>query len=349
MQNPFVIQETFELVKAVERIKPQASYLIDKLFPETRQIMSDVLPIETLKEGRRLAPFLVKGSRGLNVAREKTTVKLYQAPLIGARRVIGINDIERRGFGESPVISTKSAEDRAAEIQGRDLRDLKNMVVNRRAVMVAELIQTGKITVKAFADDGKTPADDVIGFPDFTKLNKNWTTSSAKIAADLSAASETIQEKSGFVPDLLICGKNILKYMRDNTEFKEFLLSSNPNAAAWLNFTPKYLSPQVRFVGYITSLNLEIVTYTETYQDDDGTTKPFIDEDTCVMCRGGIGTMVYGAMNYLDPAGNWQSAAAQELPIYTFNHEAQTTALTLYSRCLPVPESIDDFIAIKAK
>ena len=349
MQNPFLITDTYELIKVVERIKPPANYLIEKLFPATRQIMSDVLPIEYLKQGRRLAPFVVKGARGLNIAREKTSIKLYKCPLMGARRVIGLDDIESRGVGENPVYSTRTAEERAAELQSRDLLELKRMLINRRAAMIAELIQTGKITVKAFGDDGKVAATDKIEFDGFQKVEKNWSAASAKIGEDLLAASEKIQQDSGFVPDLLICGKNVFKYMRDNTQFKEFLLSSNPNAVAWLNFQPKYLSPQVRFIGYITSLNLEIVSYTETYQDDAGAATPFIDPDTCILCRGGIGEMVYGAMNYLDPAGNWQSAAAQEVPIYNFNHDAQTTSLTLYSRCLPVPTDISDFICLHVK
>ena len=349
MDNPFLINDTFSLLKVVERIKNPAQYLIDTLFPQTRQIMSDVLPVETLKAGRRLAPFLVKGSRALNVAREKTSIKLYSCPLFGARRVIGLNDIERRYIGEQPVFSTKTAEERAAEMQARDLLDLKKMLINRRAAMVAELVQTGKITVKAFADDGNTPDEDVIEFEGFTKLNKNWTTANATIYKDLESASETIQEASGFVPDLLIIGKNVFEYMRKNSEFKEFLLNANPNALAWLNFTPRYTAPQVRFIGYLPPLGLEIVSYMETYQDDAGDAVPFIDDDTCIMCRGGIGEMIYGSMNYLDPAGQWQSVAAQEVPVYTYSHEAQTTSLTLYSRCLPVPTDISDFIALKVK
>lgn len=350
MQNPFIINNTFELIKVVERIKPPATYLIDKLFPNTRQIMSDVLPVETLKQKRRLAPFLVKNTRGLNVAREKTSITLYQAPLMGARRVIGLNDIQRRYLGENAVYSTMTAEDRAGAMQAQDLLDLKKMLANRRAAMVAELVQEGKITIKEFADDG-TIADtgNAIEFSGFQKLTKNWTAASAKIADDLFEASETIQEAAGFVPDLLIVGKNVVKYMRDNTQFEKFLLSSNPNAAAWLNFTPKYLAPQVRFIGYVTSLNLEIVSYTETFVDDDGATKPFIDEDTAILCRGGAGTMVYGAVDYLNEAGQFQTAAAAEVPVYSHDQNAQQIALTLYSRCLPVPESIDDFIAIKAK
>lgn len=353
MQNPFLITDTYELIKVVERIKAPANYLIEKLFPATRQIMSDVLPIEYSKQGRRVAPFVVKGARPLNIAREKTSIKLYKCPLMGARRVIGLDDIQSRGVGENPVYSTRTAEERAAELQSRDLLELKRMLINRRAAMIAELIQTGKITVKAFGDDGNVAAEDKIEFDGFQKVEKNWSAASATIFKDLETASETIQEASGFVPDLLICGKNVFSYMSENAKFKEFLLSANPNALSWLNFTPKYLAPQVRFIGYILALNLEIVSYMETYQteNDKGepVTLPFIDPDTAILCRGGIGELCYGAMNYLDPAGNWQSAAAQEVPIYNFNHDAQTTALTLYSRCLPIPTSIEDFICLHVK
>ena len=349
MQNPFLITDTYELIKVVERIKPPANYLIEKLFPATRQIMSDVLPIEYSKQGRRVAPFVVKGARPLNISREKTSIKLYKCPLFGARRVIGLDDIESRGVGENPVYSSRTAEERAAELQSRDLLELKRMLINRRAAMIAELIQTGKITVKAFADDGKVSAADEITFDGFQKVEKNWSVASATIFKDLETASEKIQQDSGFVPDLLICGKNVFGYMSKNTEFEKYLLSANPNAVAWLNFTPQYTAPQVRFIGYIPALNLEIVSYMETYQDDDGTTKSFIDADTAILCRGGIGELCYGAMNYLDSAGNWQSAAAQEVPIYNFNHDAQTTSLTLYSRCLPIPTSIEDFICLHVK
>ena len=349
MQNIFAITDTFSLIKVIEKIKPEANYLIQTLFPGTRQIYSDVLPVETMKAGRRLAPYVVKGAKPLNIAREKTTIKLYKAPILGARRVISLDDVERRYIGEQPVFSNQTAEERAAQLQARDLRDLKAMLTNRRAAMVAELIQTGKITIKAFADDGKVAATDEIEFPGFQKLNKNWSPSSAKIFKDLESASMKIQEDSGFVPDLLICGKNVFGYMSDNEEFSKYLLSANPNALAWLNFTPKYRAPQVRFIGYIPPLGLEIISYMETFQDDDGTTKPFIDEDTCILCRGNIGEIVYGTMNYLDPAGQWVSAAAQEIPIYTQNFDSQTTTLTLYSRCLPIPTDISDFIAIKTK
>lgn len=347
--NPFLIKETYELIRTVENIKKPASYLIERLFPNVETIMSDILPVEYLKGGRRLAPFVVKGAKATNIAREKTTVKFYRSPLLGARRIISINEIERRIYGENPVYSTLTPEERAAEIQARDLKELQAMLINRRAKMCADLIQTGKIEVKGFADDGRLTEEETIEFPDFQSVTKNWSVASAKIFDDLEEASEEIQENYGSIPTLLICGKNILGYMRNNTQFKEFLLSANANAVSWLNFQPQYQSPQVRFIGYIPPLNLEIVSYLETFTDDDGTVKPFIDPDSAILCCPGNGKILYGTVTYLDSAGNWNTASAECVPVYSFSQDAQATALSLYSRCLPIPEDISSFICIKAK
>lgn len=347
--NPFLIQNTYELIRVIENIKKPASFLLDRIFPQVETILSDILPIEYSKQGRRLAPFVTKSAKPTNIAREATTIKFYRAPLMGARRVISINDIERRIIGENPIYSTLTPEERAAEIQGKDLKELQDMLINRRAKMVADLIQTGKIEVKGYADDGRLAEEDKIDFPGFQSVTKNWSLANAKIYDDLEAASEEIQENYGSIPTLLVCGKNILGYMRNNTQFKEFLLSANANATAWVNFQPQYTSPQVRPIGYIQSLNLEIVSYLETFTDDDGVTKPFIDPDSAILCCPGNGKMLYGTVTYLDQSGNWNTASAECVPVYSFSQDAQATSLSLYSRCLPIPEDISSFIHIKAK
>ena len=347
--NPLMITETYELIRVIENIKKPASFLLERLFPQTETILSDILPVEYLKGGRRLAPFVVKGAKPTNIAREKTTINFYRGPLIGARRVISINDIERRIIGENPIYSTLTAEQRAAQIQGNDLKELQAMLINRRAKMCADLIQTGKIEVKGFADDGRLAEEDTIEFPGFQTITKNWSLANAKIFDDLEEASETIQENYGSIPTLLVCGKNILSYMRNNTQFKEFLLSANANAVSWLNFQPQYQSPQVRFIGYLPPLNLEVVSYLETFTDDDGTVKPFIDKDSAILCCPGNGKMLYGTVTYLDQSGNWNTASAECVPVYSFSQDAQATSLSLYSRCLPIPEDISSFIHIKAK
>ena len=123
-QNPWLITDTFQLVETIERIKPPASYLVDTWFPN--QIVSSLtngyIAVEYRKEGRLLAPFISKGGRGVNVNRGGSRINLYKAPLAGARRVIGLGDIELRQFGELPVFSTMTAEQRRENASRRHAR-----------------------------------------------------------------------------------------------------------------------------------------------------------------------------------------------------------------------------------
>ena len=345
--NPYEITDTHELIGIVERVKAPANYLLETIFPNVVTTTRDVLDVEYIKEGRRLAPFVVRGSRGLNVARTSSRVQMFKPSLIGAKRVIGLEDISRRQFGELPIYSSITPQERAAQLQARDLTDLLRMIQNRKAAMCAELLQTGRIEMRGYADDGRLMDLETLEYDFDGAISKDWTATTAKIYDDIRSASDEIQESSGIIPTLLICGKNIENYMKNNKEMREFLFSANANALSWINFRPQYTSPQVRHIGYIASLNLEVVSYLETYTDDEGEIKPFIDADSCILCNPGLGTQMYGAVNYLDNTGSWHSAAAAHVPVYNFSAESQTTSLTVFSRFLPVPQTLNDWKVIK--
>jgi len=345
--NPFEIKDTYDLIRVSESIKPAASYILDKFFPQKELIQADYLPIETLSEGRRIAPFVSKGARGLNVARAGSTVRAYKPPLIGARRTISLEDINLRSFGETPVLSTKTAEERAAEMQVRDLADLQRMLQNRRNAMASELMTTGKITVTAYGDDGKVADKSVIDYGIQQGTPKDWTAANATIFDDIQSVSEAIQEAVGLIPTLMIVGANVEKYLRQNTEMKEWLLSANTNAVNFVNYQPRYTAPQVRNLGYISALNLEIYSYLETYIED-GQVKSFLPADTVIIGVPERGRQVYGSVSYLPHgATEFTTALAENVPVYSASSDNQQTSLTVFSRFLPVPEDIGDWKCLK--
>ena len=348
MINPWAVQDTFGLIKTIEQIEPEAQWLQSTMFPNQMPCATtSYVAIEYLKQHRRLAPFVVKGGHGVNVSRERTQVKIYACPMLAPRRVIGLNDIEMRQFGETPAFSTLTPEDRAAQMLARDLVDLRRMIINRQAAMAAELLQTGKVTIKGYADDGQTVIEDVIDFETNAVVNKSWDNTNADIYGDLRAASEQIQEDAGIIPTLLICGKNVEDYLLKNKFMQQFMFSANANATAFLSYQPRYSSPQVRTLGFLGALNLEMVSYLETYSEG-GQVKPFINPDTAILCVPGRGKMLYGAVSLLKGT-TFQTFASSMVPNYTASEESQTSALTLYSRTLPLPEDAGDFICFKVK
>ena len=350
MQNPWLITDQFQLLQTVERIKPPASYLVDTWFPNqiTSTLSNGYMAVEYRKEGRLLAPFVSKGGRGVNVNRGSSRIRLYKAPMVGPRRVIGLGDIELRQFGEQPVFSNVTPEQRAAKMQAEDMTDLLRMIQNSKSKMAADIIQTGKTIIRGFADDGVTEEVDTIEFDWNSKVNAStdWANSTADIYGDIKAVSERIQEDSGFIPTLMLCGKNVEKKLLNNSAIYKWLQIPNRENLAMASFSPHYTSPQARFIGYLNALNLEIISYAETYTDTDGKVKPFLDPDVAIIGVPGVGRQLYGSVTCMNQAGDWQTFVANNVPVYHADYNAQQSSLTIFSRFLLCPETVADWTCI---
>lgn len=111
-----------------------------------------------------MAPFVVPGSKGVELTREGSVVSTYKAPLMRPTRTITPGEILVRGFGEA-VYSVKTPEERASEMRADDLSDLRNAILRRQEWMAAQLLLNGGYEINGFADDGKTAKIDNISFP----------------------------------------------------------------------------------------------------------------------------------------------------------------------------------------
>lgn len=353
MEDIWRIKDTYELLGVVEQIKPPASYLADTFFPRKMPVSySSYVAVEFRKQGRILAPYVIKGGSGVNINRGGSRIQLYSAPMVAPKRTIGLGDIELRQFGEPPIFSSVTPAERAALKQAEDLNDLLRTITNRRNKQAADILQTGETTIRGYADDGKTVQIDTIKF-DWNGLIepvKDWSDSDATIYDDIKGASERIQEESGFIPTLMVCGSNVEKYLLNNEEIFKWLSIPNRQNVQLMSFSPHYTSPQARFIGYISALNLEIISYTETYTDDlTGEVKPFLDPDTAIIGNPGRGKQLFGMISYMDQAGDWQTIAAENVPVYIADPKSQQSSLTIFSRFLLVPEVIEDYVTIKTK
>lgn len=349
MTNIFGINDTVTLIQAIENFKDPATYLVDTFFPQKMPTsFSDTVAVEYRKGKRTLAPYIVKGSKGVNIARDSAQAKFYKAPLMGPRRVLSIQDIESRMFGETPIYSTMKPEERAARLQAQDLVDLRKMIANRKNKMAADILQTGETVVKGYADDGKTFVSDVIKFDWDGNLTPStpWNNPTADIYSDIQTAVEKIAEDTGEFPTLMLCGKNVEKYLRQNKEIFDWLMIPNRQNLAMMSLAPRYDSINSRYIGNISALGLEVRSYIETYTDDDGQVKPFIDDDAVIIANPGKGKQLSGRITLIDDVGV-KSYVAEYVPFYSTDKTAQQISLALYSRSLLVPDVIDDWVLIR--
>ena len=346
--QPFAITETYELLKVAEAIKPPVTFLQEIFFADKEQTLQDAFPVEFVKRNRRLAPMLVKGSGALNVARDKSTIQLYKPPLLGARRTIGLEEITRRIIGEMPVVSTLTPGDRALQLQAQDMKDLLEMLTNRREAMAASLLTTGSIPIRGFADDGTVAEAQTIVFDEDWEVSVQtpWSDETAAIYDDLKATVEYIAEETGTLPDVAICGRNIEGYLLKNLQFKEFAKYFR-ESLTMMSLEPKFQSPHARRLGLISSLGLEVYSYLGTYFDDvSGTVKRYIPDDVIIIGTSKSGKYLFGRVDLMRD-GAWTSYAAQDVPYYSFDNNNQTTSLTLFSRSLPILPIVDSVRALK--
>ena len=77
------IHDTIALASAVERFKKPSSVLLDTFFPVIPEVsVSTWVQVDSKKGNRRLAPVIVRGAKGVNMARSDFDTKMYKAPLI---------------------------------------------------------------------------------------------------------------------------------------------------------------------------------------------------------------------------------------------------------------------------
>ena len=340
--------ETLTLMSTVELIEKPATFLTTTFFPNVEPFFySTKIAIEFRHQGRMLAPYVVAGTRGVNVGRGTSQIIEYSAPMFGVRRVIGQKDVEMRQFGELPIFSTLKAEDRARIMQAQDLNDLLAMHANRKERMAADILQYGKTTMRAYADDGKVTEVEEIDFNFKNKASTDWTASTAKIYEELRTVSDRIQQRTGTIPTMAVCGKGVEEMLMNNAEIRNWLMLPNRENLAMASFAPHYTESQCRYIGRISALNMDFVSYGKTYYEADGTVKPYIDDYTVIIANAHKGRILRGSMVFFEDDGKWHTYAADYVPRYTFDREANQSSLAIFARYLPVPSLLDDHFCLQ--
>lgn len=350
--NIFAIQDTFAMLNAIEQIDQPLNFLTSQFFNRSETVTTDYIAIEYRKEGRLLAPAIVNGARGVDVNRGTAQARYYKPVTFAPRRVIGLGDLQKRLFGEIPNLYTSvKPEERVARLQAQDLSDLMRLHANRREQLAAEILQRGKLTLKAYADDGQIPQTEIVDYDWNGEVVPlvHWDNPAADIYGDLMAVSLKIQEFSGVVPTLAICGKNVEKYLLANTEIKNWLMIQNRENLTMASLQPHFTSPECRFIGRINALNLDLISYAKTYINEAGQVTPFIDDNSVIIACPNLGRTVFAPVTLFDknnPNG-WSTIAAPIIPNYTINEESRTLALTLYSSYILIPDIIESWLCVK--
>lgn len=274
--------------------KKAKTFLRDRYFSNRVTYNTEKIDIDLIGPGkRRLAPFVNPKIGGLVVEREGYKTHSYEAPEVSPMRVTTAEDCLKRSPGET-VYSGKSPQARAAEILGKDLRELNDMIDRLEEKMCAEALFTGKVTV-----NGEGYSEVINYWPaetadqPKTTLATPWTDASADPFVDLRAARRLIIQQSGVAPTELICSNSTVEALLSRLKASNMALDFRRVDLGHID--PQHLPGGVTYWGYLKDSALDIYSYDEWYLDENGDEVPMVPEHSALLASPNVHTtLAYG-------------------------------------------------------
>ena len=347
----FNFYDTHTLLMAVQELDVPSSFLRDRYFPTNAATdvfkTTDVL-VEYKDGTKKLAPFVAPRKGGVTILRNGYEMKQFTPPTIAPRRMLTIDDLVKRGFGEA-LLPNLTPEERQRARLLMDADELSNLITRREEAMAAEVMQTNGCVMKHIADDKDVSDDMEVRYysegsnpATYTPAVK-WDQSTAKVLEDLAAMVRMLTSR-GLPASDLVCAPDVADAIIRNAEVIGLL----DNRRYELGIVePSVLAPGAAIIARLNILGrmINIISYDETYTDDDGDNQPFITAGNCILTAPAAGRTVYGGVNQVEQVdGEFHTYAGMRVPKYLSNAEGNTRTLTLTSRPLMMPNNKNPFI-----
>ena len=348
------IYSTHYLLMAVKEVIPARSFLRDRYFPtnDATDIFATEDVIIEYKDGsKKLAPFVVPRKGGVAVTRDAYKASRYIPPFLAPKRELTIDDLRRKGFGESYLSKLGPAERQTALVM-MDLEELSDMITRREEAMAAETLLTNGCVMKHIADKADSGIVEELKFYEDTNEavytpTTDWNATGATIIDDIAAAARMLKSRGLPATDLIVA-PDVGAAMLNDTKIREIF--------DIFHFAPGTISPQALPNGasWLGRLNttagaIDVYQYDETYTNDDGEDVQYITAGKAIVTAPGCGRTLYGAVTQLEESDHvYHTYAERRVPKYYGDVGTDMREIYLRSRPLLVPNHRNSWITINA-
>ena len=343
---PFDIHNSYQLLSLMEEITPVPAFFKDRYFPTGAGDLfsTDYVLTEFMEAGRKMAAFVAPRVGDIPVERGSYEINMYQPPKIAPSRVLTIDDLAKKGFGEAPFAGL-TPEQRAARIVLQDLTDLERRIAFREEWMAAQAIISNGFQASAYADeDTAVDSYDLKFYNELTSGhiyagNGVWTTF-AEMEADVFAMCNDLAEHGLPATDLLLGGtaaSTILGFsgLADRLNKTSGIITGEIDQKL-TQYPGVILMGQLNFGGYI----LNVWNVLETYTADNGTTTAYFPAKAAAVTSPAAGRMLYGAVTQINRgAENFSTITATRVPKLVVDDVNDKRKLRLTARPLPMPKN----------
>lgn len=334
--------DTYYLAGMAEEIVPDTTFFRDRYFGETDEFATDKILVEFMDGDRKMAPFVDPRAGDIAVDRGGYELHEFEPPMIAPSRLLTLDDLKKRGFGEALYANSTPA-DRARALQIRDLTDLTKRIVRREEWMAAQTMINNGVTVQEYIDAQTTGRSLPIYFYDTNGSNpgiytgSTWTTW-ALMQADVLAMCDSLSE-SGLPAADLVLGSTAWAAIKQFSDLQNLLDKRHEfigELEARIAYPGVSHVGQLDFDGYM----LNIFVARERYVADNGTKTSFFPANGAMVTAPGCGKRYYGAVTQI-PYGSDEpeTFTGQRIPKLVVDQDKDTRKLRLASRPLTAPKN----------
>ncbi len=332
------------LLAAVEQMPPVTTFLSERYFPTNpvTDIFSTNEVLVEYKEGdKKLAPFVSPRKNGVTMLRNGYETKSYAPANIAPKRPITIDDLKKKGFGEA-LFSNMTPEQRQLTFILSDIQDLQKMIARRREYMAAQTMLNNGCIMKHYADKGDEYEEKEIKFynessnPAIYTPTIDWDSSNADILSDLYLMARKLKSKGNAATDVIMGSSTLDKFL-NNDIIQKLLDNKNINIG---NIAPMELPEGATRIAVINVKGtlLNILSYDETFDADDGADTPYIPAKKIIMTAPGAGRTAYGAVTQVEQSdGQMHTYPGIVVPHYVADANNNTRNVTVTSCPLLMP------------
>lgn len=348
----FDIYSTHTLLMAVEQIAPLRTFLRDRYFPTNDAsdiFATDDVLVEYKDGSKKLAPFVSPRKGGITITREGFNMERYTPPFVAPRRVLTIDDLKKRGFGEA-LFSQLTPQQREAALLLKDADEMGEMISRREEAMAAETMLNNACIMKHYADDLTKFDEKEIRF--YSEASNQaiytpaieWDQAGANIIGDIAAMIRLLTSR-GLPASELIVAPDVADTIINNAAIQKLLDIKNYNVGS---IDPTTIPAGAAVIGRINvhGRMIDIISYEETYEADNGTVTQYIPAGKVVLTAPAAGRTLYGAVTQVEQYdGQFHTYPAKRVPKYLASAEGNTRTLTVTSCPLLIPNQKNPWIS----
>lgn len=348
--------DTYTLMAINEEVTPRPSFFKDRYFPtgEGDIFRSDKVLTEYRKGDRKMAAFISDRANDIPMDRRGYAIHEYEPARIAPSRLLTLDDLRKRGFGEA-IYSVSTQAERAARLLRDDMNDMERRITAREEWMCAQVMQNNACTMQTYVDASTQGEQLYVQFYDTTSDHAH-TISSANYwdaaGIDFMTVRSEVRNmcrkltRRGLPVSDLVLGVAASDALLAIDEFRELV---DKNSGISIGAVNEQLSAYegVSFLGTINfgGYRLNVITVDEEYVDDNDTAQKFFPEKAVMVTAPDCGHLMYGQITQINHGDtDFTSYAAKRVPKLVVEQGSDERKLRLATRPLAAPKDYSPFI-----